>query len=59
LHCTICNRVVEFRNDEIRTIRDAVSRAHGFRPSGHRFVITGVCTTCSRMHSPRRRLDLI
>ena len=59
MHCTVCNRVVEFRNDEIRTIRDAVSRAHGFRPSGHRFLITGVCSACSRAHSPRRRLDLI
>jgi Fur family transcriptional regulator, ferric uptake regulator len=59
MHCTVCNRVVEFRNDEIRTIRDAVSRAHGFRPSGHRFLITGVCSGCSRVHSPRRRLDLI
>jgi Fur family transcriptional regulator, ferric uptake regulator len=59
MHCTVCNRVVEFRNDEIRKIRDAVSGAHGFRPSGHRFLITGVCSACSRAHSPRRRLDLI
>jgi Fur family ferric uptake transcriptional regulator len=55
----VCNRVVEFRNDEILALRNLVSRAHGFRPSGHRFVITGVCSTCSRPHSPRRRLDLI
>jgi Fur family transcriptional regulator, ferric uptake regulator len=59
LHCTVCNRVVEFRNEEILKIRDAVGRAYGFRPSGHRFVITGVCASCSRGHSPRRRLDLI
>jgi Fur family ferric uptake transcriptional regulator len=59
LHCTVCNRVVEFRNDEILKLRDAVSRAHGFRPSGHRFLITGICSACSRLHSPRRRLDLI
>jgi Fur family transcriptional regulator, ferric uptake regulator len=59
LHCTSCNRVVEFRNDEILRLRDAVSMAHGFRPSGHRFVITGICAACSRSHTPRRRLDLI
>lgn len=59
LHCTSCNRVVEFRNDEILQLRDAVSRAHGFRPSGHRFLIEGVCPACSRAHTPRRRLDLI
>ncbi len=59
LHCTSCNRVVEFRNDEILRLRDEISRAHGFRPSGHRFLITGVCSACSRSHTPRRRLDLI
>jgi len=59
LHCTTCNRVVEFRNDEILKLRDSVSLAHGFRPSGHRFLITGVCAACSRSHTPRRRLDLI
>ena len=59
LHCTNCNRVVEFRNDEILHLRDAISRAHGFRPSGHRFLIEGVCGDCRRAHTPRRRLDLI
>jgi Fur family ferric uptake transcriptional regulator len=59
LHCTSCHRIVEFRNDEILKLRDAVSREHGFRPTGHRFLIEGVCSACSRSHSPRRRLDLI
>jgi Fur family ferric uptake transcriptional regulator len=59
MHCTACNRIVEFRNDEVLRLRDAVSLAHGFRPSGHRFLISGVCAACSRSHSPRRRLDLI
>ena len=59
LHCTECNTVVEFRNDEIRKLREAVSLEHGFRPVGHRFMITGVCSACSRAQQPRRRLDLI
>ena len=59
LHCTSCNRIVEFRNDEILKLRNAVSLTHGFRPTGHRFLITGVCSACSRSHTPRRRLDLI
>ena len=59
LHCTECNAVVEFRNDEIRRLREAVSLEHGFRADGHRFVITGVCPACNRARSPRRRLDLI
>ncbi len=60
LHCTECNMVIEFANDEIRRLREEVSREHGFRPSGHRFLIMGVCPACSRaMNRPRRRLDLI
>jgi Fur family ferric uptake transcriptional regulator len=59
LHCTECNTIVEFRNDEIRKLREAVSLEHGFRPVGHRFIITGICAACSRARSPRRRLDLI
>jgi Fur family ferric uptake transcriptional regulator len=59
LHCTECNRIVEFDNEEIRRIRDAVSRETGFRAAGHRFIITGICAACGRARSPRRRLDLI
>jgi Fur family ferric uptake transcriptional regulator len=59
LHCTECNAIVEFRNDAVRQLSEAVSREHGFRPLGHRFIITGVCAACSRARSPRRRLDLI
>ncbi len=59
LHCTECNRVVEFINDDIVKIREAVSLQNGFRAEGHRFMITGICAACSRARSPRRRLDLI
>jgi Fur family ferric uptake transcriptional regulator len=40
-------------------LRETLSHAHGFRASGHRFLISGVCSACSRSHTPRRRLDLI
>jgi Fur family ferric uptake transcriptional regulator len=59
LHCTICNAVVEFRNDEIRQLSESISRQFGFRRQGHRYIITGVCPACLRARSPRRRLDLI
>ena len=41
LHCTECGKIVEFRNDEVRRIRDEVCREQGFRPAEHRFVISG------------------
>jgi Fur family ferric uptake transcriptional regulator len=59
MHCSECGRIIEFRNDEIRRLREAISLENGFRASAHRFVITGVCPACSRARSPRRRLDLI
>lgn len=59
LHCSECGEIVEFRNDEIRRLREQISLAQGFRASGHRFVITGVCSKCSRSRSSRRLLDLI
>lgn len=59
LHCTECSAIIEFENDAVRQLRESVSREHGFRPVGHRFIITGVCPTCNRAKSPRRRLDLI
>ena len=49
----------EFRNDEILKLHDMISLTHGFRPTSYRFLITGVCSACSRSHTPRRRLDLI
>lgn len=59
LHCTQCQRVVEFRNDALRQLRDTIGAEQGFRVTGHRFIITGVCGECSRAKTPRRRLDLI
>lgn len=59
LHCEQCNKVIEFRNDEVRNVRDQIAQEHGFRVTGHRFIITGVCSDCSQAHRPRRRLDLI
>ncbi len=60
LHCTECNAIIEFSNEEVRRLRESVSRDHGFRAMGHRFIVSGVCAACSRARSsPRRRLDLI
>ncbi|MBX6313466.1 MAG: transcriptional repressor [Isosphaeraceae bacterium] len=59
LHCTECNAIVEFDNEEIRKLREAISLEHGFRAVGHRFIISGLCPSCLRARSPRRRLDLI
>ena len=59
LHCSECDRVIEFTNEDVRKLRESVSREHGFQPNGHRFLIDGVCGDCLRSRTRRRRLDLI
>jgi len=60
IHCTQCDSIIEFRNEEIRKIRESVAREHGFRADAHRLVIEGVCQPCQKKASRgRRRLDLI
>ena len=60
LHCQCCNKLIEFRSDEVGRIGEAVAREHQFRVSGHRLIITGICHDC---HKARRRhkrpVDLI
>lgn len=59
LHCSRCNKIVEFRDDSIRRICDQISRENGFRATGRRLVIEGVCAECSKARPPKRMLDLI
>ena len=46
LHCQQCNRLIEFKSDELAEIRNAVGREHDFRVTGHRLIITGICAEC-------------
>jgi len=60
LHCTTCNRLIEFKSEDLARIRDAVARQHGFRVAGHRLIISGTCDACQRAKSrPNRMLDRI
>ena len=60
LHCTICDKLIEFQSEQLRAIRDGAAREHGFRATGHRLIITGVCQECSRSrHRGKSPLDLI
>jgi Fur family transcriptional regulator, ferric uptake regulator len=60
LHCTECNKLIEFVSDEVTAIRDAVAREHQFRVTGHRLIISGMCNEC-RLAKQRmkRRLDVL
>jgi Fur family ferric uptake transcriptional regulator len=59
LHCTKCNKLIEFSNSEILELRDQVALQHSFRVTGHRLIISGVCAECRSIRRPTRKLDLI
>ena len=60
LHCQRCNKLIEFRSDDLVQIRDTVAREHHFRVNGHRLIITGICKECTQARRrPKRPLDQI
>ncbi len=60
LHCTICDQLIEFQSTDLSRIRDAVASEHAFRVTGHRLIISGVCSDCaSKRHRRQTPLDLI
>ena len=59
LYCTRCRTLIEFQSDELVNLRDAVASEHGFRVSGHRMIIQGVCRECSRSRRTKRKQDLV
>lgn len=59
LHCTVCNKLIEFSSDELIELREAVAAQHQFRVTGHRFIISGVCSECRAARQRTRKLDLV
>jgi Fur family ferric uptake transcriptional regulator len=56
--CRSCGELIEFHNGAVSDILEDVASRHGFRVSGHRLEVYGLCADCSR---PQRRskLDLL
>ena len=48
LICTRCGTIIEFENDRIETLQEAVARRHGFRVTSHKMELYGLCRNCSR-----------
>lgn len=44
LVCRRCGRIVEFENNDIERLQEAVAAAHGFRLLDHQMVLYGECT---------------
>lgn len=55
LHCSECQKLIEFQSDELVALRKAVAAEHDFQVDGHRLVITGICKDCRAAKRQRRR----
>jgi Fur family ferric uptake transcriptional regulator len=55
LICTSCQRIVEFEDDEIEAMQDAVAKKHGFVISGHKMELYGLCEDCQRPQEKAQR----
>jgi Fur family ferric uptake transcriptional regulator len=60
LICSKCGTLTEFENAPLAQILDSVAGEHGFRMTGHRLEVYGLCAECSRPPRARhRKLDMI
>lgn len=59
LYCTRCRKLFEFTSEELLKLRNQVASDHGFRVSGHRLIVQGVCRDCSRNRRKKRKQDLV
>jgi Fur family ferric uptake transcriptional regulator len=59
LYCTRCRKLFEFQSETLMRIRDDVAAEKGFRVTGHRMIIHGVCRECSKNRRKKRKQDLV
>lgn len=48
MQCTLCNTVLELREDMMSEMEDAVLEQYGFEVADHHIVLTGLCASCRR-----------
>ena len=60
LYCNQCQKLIEFQSDELVELRSRVAQEQGFRVTGHRLIVYGICEECAKSkRRTRRPVDLI
>ncbi|MEM7247788.1 MAG: transcriptional repressor [Acidobacteriota bacterium] len=56
LICTNCGRIIEFEDETIEELQDAIAERHGFTLTWHRLELYGTCPDCpaEAADAPRR-----
>ena len=49
LICTGCGTIIEFENDRIEVLQDAVAKKHGFTVTSHKMELYGLCRNCQKL----------
>jgi Fur family ferric uptake transcriptional regulator len=52
--CNICGKIVEFENDQIEKLQEAVAQKFGFRLSSHKMELYGTCASCQAKRAAKR-----
>ena len=47
LYCNQCQKLIEFKSDELVELRSHVARDYGFHVTGHRLIVYGICKDCA------------
>lgn len=48
LICERCGSIVEFEEDRIEALQESIAHRHGFRFTGHKMELYGVCRDCQQ-----------
>jgi Fur family transcriptional regulator, ferric uptake regulator len=48
--CTSCGKIIEFENEKIEELQEAVARKFGFRLVTHKMELYGLCAECRKAH---------
>ena len=46
LICVKCNKIIEFENEKIEKLQDAIAKKYGFRLESHKHELYGTCSQC-------------
>jgi len=49
--CTKCNKIVEFRNEQLENLQVQIASSHGFHILQHKMEIYGICSECLNKRS--------
>lgn len=55
LYCDHCQKLYEFKSDQLLVLRNRVAADHGFRVTGHRLIVYGICAACQKTETRSSR----